>query len=188
MAAHRLSPQERHLLVEIARSSVRAGLSGERGPLLLDELPAALRDPGATFVTLRRHEELLGCIGTMEPIRELAVDVHHNAAAAAFADPRLPAVTWADYEELTVKISVLGPIEPLDVRSLAELSSTVRPGVDGLLVTAGARRATFLPSVWEQVPAVEAFLRMLWEKAGLVPGTWSSRTTVARYSTVEFGT
>jgi len=54
-------------------------------------------------------------------------------------------------------------------------------------VTAGPRRGTFLPSVWEMVPDRATFLRMLWEKAGLRPGAWPRGIVVAQYTTEEFG-
>ena len=79
----------------------------------------------------------------------VAPDVAANAAGAAFGDPRLPPVTWSDYEVMTVKVSVLGPLTPVPVRSADELHRTVRPHRDGLLITDGRRRATFLPSVWD---------------------------------------
>ena len=171
----------------MARGAVRRGLERNGTPLSLDSLSPRLRAPAATFVTLRRQHELLGCIGTLEPIRPVATDVDHNAASAAFADPRLPAVTWSDYESLSIKISVLGPIVPLDVPNLTVLERMVRPGIDGLLIRDGHRRGTFLPSVWEQVPDISSFLSLLWEKAGLAPGSWPSELRVSCYQTVEFG-
>jgi AmmeMemoRadiSam system protein A len=178
--------RERNVLVAVAREAVRQGLEGDRRPLVLDSLSPRLRHPGATFVTLRRDRDLLGCIGTLEPVRSVAADVHHNAAAAAFADPRLPSVTRSDFESLSVKVSVLGPLVPLDVRSSTELASTVLPGL-GVLVQDGRRRATFLPSVWEQIPDIDRFLTMLWQKAGLAPGRWTDQLRVSCYQTVEFG-
>jgi AmmeMemoRadiSam system protein A len=184
-----LTDAEQRTLVDAARTAVRKGLDGDmRWMPDHSGLPPHLSAPGATFVTLRHDGDLLGCIGTLQPARPLVDDVVANARSAAFADPRLPAVTEAEYPDMTVKISVLGPVEALDVQSIDDLAATVRPGVDGLLVTAGSRRATFLPAVWEMVPDVDTFLRMLWEKAGMRRGSWPRGIAVARYSTVEFGT
>ena len=52
---------------------------------------------------------------------------------------------------MSVKVSVLGPLEPLDVASFEQTESAVHAG-DGILLTHRRHRATFLPSVWEQVP------------------------------------
>jgi AmmeMemoRadiSam system protein A len=184
----RLARDDREHLVAIAREAVRIGLDRDEQWLPdRDHLPARLLDAAATFVTLRRGDELLGCIGTIEPRRPLADDVAVNATGAAFADPRLPSVTWDDLGEMTVKISVLGPLEPVPSRSLDELRAAVQVGVDGLLIADRDRRATFLPSVWEQVPDVDTFLTMLWQKAGLRDDSWPRHLSVHRYDTLEFG-
>jgi AmmeMemoRadiSam system protein A len=174
-------------LVELARTTVRRALDGE-GLVLPDTatVPDAAIQPGAAFVTLRRDGALLGCVGSMEPRRPLAEDVAANAYAAAFRDPRLPAVTDDDWRHMTTEVSVLGPLERLDVSSPAELRQRLRPGVDGLLVTSGGRRGTFLPSVWHQVRDVDEFLDLLWQKAGLRAGSWPPDLVVERYQVDEF--
>jgi AMMECR1 domain-containing protein len=45
----------------------------------------------------------------------------------------------------------------------------------------GRRRGTFLPSVWEQLPEPEQFLRHLKQKAGLAPDYWSENVRIYRY-------
>jgi uncharacterized protein len=149
-------------------------------------LPAALRVHGASFVTLRRDAALLGCVGTLVPRTPLGQDVAHNAAAAAFDDPRLPPVVAADLPAMHVHVSVLDELGPIAATGWSELLLAVRPG-DGLLVEAGWRRATLLPAVWADVPDPGAFLAALWRKAGLDPGEWPDETTVSRYGAFEFG-
>jgi AmmeMemoRadiSam system protein A len=173
-------------LIELARATVRRALDGD-GLVLpgVATVPEAAAQPGATFVTLRRDGALLGCVGSMEPRRPLAEDVAANAYAAAFRDPRLPAVTDDDWRHMTTEVSVLGPLEWLDVSSHAELAQLLRPGLDGLLVTSGGRRGTFLPSVWHQVRDVDEFLELLWRKAGLRVGSWPPDLLVERYQVDE---
>lgn len=184
-----LTESEQRALIDVARQAVNRGLGGDmRWHPDRSGLTRRVLEPGATFVTLRRNGDLLGCIGTLQPSRPLVDNVAANARNAAFSDPRLPAVTEAEFAVMTVKISVLGPIEPLDVASVEAIADIVRPGIDGLLLVSGSRRATFLPSVWEMVPEVDTFLRMLWEKAGVRPGSWPRHTTISHYSTIEFGT
>ena len=85
------TPSEREQLIRLAREAIRRGLDGDRGWRPSQEsLSTTLVRPRATFVTLRRDDVLLGCIGSIEPRRPLAEDVAANAEAAAFADPRLP--------------------------------------------------------------------------------------------------
>jgi AmmeMemoRadiSam system protein A len=113
--------------------------------------------------------------------------VARHALAAAFADPRLPPVTRGDFEEMSIKVSVLTRPEPLAVATFDQLVAAVRPGVDGLLVEAGRQRATLLPSVWSHVADAEHFLSVLWQKAGLARRAWAADVVVSRYGTEEFG-
>jgi len=71
-------------------------------------------------------------------------------------------------------------------RDEADLLAQLRPGVDGLILRAGAHQGTFLPSVWEQLPRREDFLAHLKVKAGLPPDYWSDDIQVWRYTTEEF--
>jgi len=183
-----LEQQDRDEMLRIAVRAVAEPLAhGRRWLPDLTEMAPALRDPGACFVTLRRSQRLLGCIGSLVPHRPLGVDVAHNAAAAAFDDPRLPAVTVADMAALDVHVSVLGPLRVLPVAGWAELADALRPGEDGLLVTDGRHRATFLPSVWGELATPREFLDALWVKAGMRPGVWPAHLQVSRYSVEEFG-
>jgi AmmeMemoRadiSam system protein A len=134
--------------------------------------PPALGELGASFVTLERGERLLGCIGTIEAVRPLYEDVMQNAYKSAFQDPRLPAVTADDYAAMSVKVSVLTPLVPMPAASRAELLGWLRPGTDGLLISSGLRRATFLPSVWPKVASPDEFVDLLLVKAGFGRGTW----------------
>jgi uncharacterized protein len=182
-----VAPSDRGTLLDIARAAIHAHVTEQPAPRLdRVAVPAALWRPGASFVTLRRDGQLRGCIGSLEPRRPLAVDVAENAVASATRDPRFPPVTAEEEAELEIKVSVLTPPEPLEVRSRSELAGAVRPGVDGLLIEAGLHRGTFLPTVWEQLPEVEEFLDHLWVKAGLDPATWPAGLKVARYRSEEF--
>lgn len=86
----RLSPEERGILLKLARQAMEAAVKGESlPPLALEDLPARLRQLGASFVTLTSHGELRGCIGALEPYLPLAEDVREHAVAAALQDYRL---------------------------------------------------------------------------------------------------
>lgn len=135
----------------------------------------------ATFVTLQKEGLLRGCIGTLVPRRPLYLDVHHNAYAAAFRDPRFPPVEESETARLRICISLLGPAEPISFRDEADLVSQLRPFEDGLILEAGYRVGTFLPSVWESLPEPRDFWRELKRKAGLPPDAWPRHLTVKRY-------
>jgi AmmeMemoRadiSam system protein A len=113
--------------------------------------------------------------------------VAQNAYAAAFSDPRFPPLREGEFEELDIHISILSPAEAMHFTSEADLLQQLRPGEDGLVMEEGFRRGTFLPSVWEQLPTPELFLRHLKQKAGLPADYWSSTLEVSRYTTHSFG-
>ena len=121
------------LLLDVARHSIERGLAvGQAEPVDLADCPAALRKPGACFVTLRGPaKELRGCIGTLEPHRSLVEDVAGNAYAAAFHDPRMEVVTVEEIADLQIEISLLGPLVELAVRSFEDLLARPQPGRDG---------------------------------------------------------
>lgn len=181
-----LTDQDVETLLDVAESSVAAGLL--RGHALvpdLGRLRPSLTRHGASFVTLERSGALLGCIGSLQPRRPLVTDVSSNAYAAGFVDPRLPAVTIADYLEMDVEISILGPAQPIDAASVAELAAALVPGADGVVVEAPGHRATFLPAVWQSLPEPTVFLAQLWRKAWLAPGAWPAAISVSRYRVTE---
>jgi AmmeMemoRadiSam system protein A len=177
-----LSAADRDTLLRLARESVRHGL--DHGIALTvnpDDYSDALRTPGASFVTLQRRQRLRGCIGMLQPVRPLVEDVVENAFAAAFHDSRFKPLDGNEFADLDIHISILGEPEPLPCDSEADLLRQLRPGIDGLILQYGARRATFLPSVWEQLQDKREFLAHLKQKAGLAAGFWSNELRVERY-------
>ncbi len=174
-------------LREIARESIRFGLVRARPPALPGgDLQGELGAPGAAFVTLHLHGRLRGCIGSLEPQRALAEDVNQNAFAAAFEDTRFPPVGADEEPGLSLHISRILPATPLPCRDEADLLNRLRPGTDGLILQCGNRRATFLPAVWEDLPAPREFLRHLKAKAGLAPDFWDASLRFDRYETESF--
>ncbi|MGD8617690.1 MAG: AmmeMemoRadiSam system protein A [Gammaproteobacteria bacterium] len=182
------SAGERAGLLQVALASIESGLV--RGsPLQVNPgvYPPALSARRASFVTLKRNGELRGCIGSLAPVCSLVEDVAHNAFAAAFRDPRFPPLAAAELEELEIEISVLGPTEPVEFESEAELLGMLRPGIDGLVLQDGRHRGTFLPVVWESLPKPADFLVHLKQKAGLPGDYWSDTLEIERYTTESFG-
>ena len=173
-------------LCDIAVDSIAIALTeGVRRVPQVSAVDPSLREHAATFVTLERDGRLLGCVGTLEAHRPVAIDVAEHALAAAFDDPRVPAVTRDDFPAMSVKVSVLSASTVVPAESFAALRDTVREGIDGITVHAGSRRATLLPSVWRHVRDVDEFLDALWAKAGLPCGAWPAGVVVTRYATAE---
>ncbi len=171
-----LTEDEKKQLLALAREALHAGVSGKPLPALrLEELPARLQELGATFVTLTRKGELRGCIGALEAYQPLAEDVRQHAVAAALQDYRFPPVQPAELDEIEIEISYLSPPEPVEYDSPSELLEILRPGIDGVILRDGIRRATFLPQVWEKIPDKALFLSHLCEKMGAPYDLWKRK-------------
>jgi AmmeMemoRadiSam system protein A len=140
-----------------------------------------LAHPAATFVTLTQKGQLRGCIGSLEARRPLAKDVAENAIAAAFHDPRFPPLKDDELKHTRIEVSLLGPSEKMDFVDEADAMAKLRPGIDGVVLTHGRQRATFLPQVWEALPDPKKFLVQLKLKAGLPADFWDEEITLARY-------
>ncbi len=140
-----------------------------------------LSHPGATFVTLTQNGQLRGCIGSLEAYRPLATDVAENAVAAALRDPRFPPLTNEELDHTQVEVSLLEASETIEFVDEVDAIACLRPGIDGVILTHGSRRATFLPQVWESLPDPQRFMTRLKLKAGLPVNFWDEEITLARY-------
>lgn len=185
---HALLDAHGDVLLDLVRRSIEhTWKTGEILHVDLATVPPALAAHGACFVTLNRHGQLRGCVGSPEAWQPLATDVVANANRAAFHDPRFAPLRADESDGLEVHISVLSPAEPFVFADEAELLATLVPGVDGLIIADGARRALFLPSVWKQLPTSEQFLAHLKAKAGMPPDHWSADFKAWRFIAAEVG-
>lgn len=174
-----LGATERQLLHEVARNSIRNGLR-VREPLKPDlpECPGLLRKKRGAFVTLKLDGRLRGCIGSTEAELPLVHAVADSAYKAAFHDPRFPPLTEEEFRQIEIRISVLSSGRELQYDSERELLQQLQPGRHGLTIAAGDGRATFLPSVWEDLPEAEHFLQRLKQKVGMPVDAVSDRAWV----------
>jgi uncharacterized protein len=177
-----LSKEEVTTLHDVATQSIKQGLQNNK-PLAVDEggYGKNLQQVKATFVTLTKFGELRGCIGTLQASYSLVKDVAMHSFAAAFEDPRFPPVTEAELPNIKIEISILTDPEPFPVDSEQDLLAKIRPNVDGIILSEGYRKATFLPAVWEQLPDPQLFIQHLKQKAGFSADYWSEQMEVARY-------
>lgn len=177
----RLTEAERRELLRLARAAIGAALGLNREPVLQLSTPTLLAVGGA-FVTLEIYGNLRGCIGTVSPRDPLYATVLAMAKAAAFEDPRFPALRKDEFDQVTIEISCLTPtrvVRPEDVR----------PGRDGILLSRGAARGLLLPQVairygWDRVRFLEETCR----KAGLPRDAWMDpRTEIRVFEAEVFG-
>lgn len=171
-------------LTSLARGSIAQVLLGAEAP----QVPEAewLERPGACFVTLTKHGQLRGCIGSLVAYRDLLDDLRSNARAAAFRDPRFEPLDPEELAECRIEVSILSEPEPLSFTSKADALGQLRPGVDGVILRTTGHQATYLPQVWEQLPEPETFFASLCHKAGLPPNYWGDDVEIYRYQVTAF--
>jgi AmmeMemoRadiSam system protein A len=177
-----LTDDDRAALLRVAREAVVAEIGGLPPPRSTSarELPRA----SGVFVTLKRRNELRGCIGTLQCRAGLADEVARTARESATEDPRFPPVSMNEIPELSLEISVLGPLEPIDP---AEAGAIV-VGRHGLVVEQGIRRGLLLPQVAPEWGwTAEQFLRQTCRKAGLPEDGWQHGARVFRFEADVFG-
>ena len=82
----------------------------------------------------------------------------------------------------------VGPFDgPWEFETPDELLDLLRPGIDGVTLSTGARRATFLPQVWKKIPEPSQFLDRLCVKMGVLPGAWRQPgMRLETYQVIEF--
>ena len=181
------SKDDQALMLTTALASIEHGLQTGRPDYVVPSgLAADMTAPGASFVTLTSPAGLRGCIGSLEAQSGLLEGVAENAYSAAFRDHRFPPLAADELPYLTLEISVLSPLVPVDCADEQELLSAMIPGEAGWVLEENLHRGTFLPSVWSSLDKPVDFLRELKRKAGLAPDYWSASIKVWRYTTTAF--
>lgn len=177
-----LTNSQQQQLVQIAKDSIAYGLEyGQALPLDCNNYAPELQEQRASFVTLEIKHQLRGCIGMLEAVRPLVIDIAENAFAAAFRDPRFAPVSPQEQSLLEIHLSILSPATAMSFYSEEDLIRQLRPGIDGLIMQEGGRRGTFLPSVWESLTEPAEFLQHLKQKSGLASDYWSDSLQISRY-------
>jgi len=181
----KLDQEQGATLLAWARARLRQELGGA---IAARPRGAWCERPGASFVTLRWADtgDLQGCIGSLEARRTIVDDVGSNAVAAGTLDARGEDLALGDVAALDVELSVLSPLEPMEVQSEEEALAAMRPGEDGIVIEMAGRRATFLPSMWPRLPTPRVFLAALKEKAGLPPDAWTDDARMWRYTVDKY--
>ena len=163
-------------------ASARGAIATHFGAASTNVSHAGYANPGATFVTLTLDGQLRGCIGSLEAHRPLGDDVRANAISAAFRDPRFKPVSADEFQRLKVEVLLLSQPALMQFADETDALSQLRPGIDGVILVAGAARSTFLPQVWEQIPQPSQFIAQLKRKAGLPAEVWPEGIKLFRYA------
>ena len=148
--------------VRLARDAVEAYVLRREMIKVPDGLPEEmLTQQAGAFVSIHKHGDLRGCIGTIAPTRScVAEEIIGNAISASTRDPRFPAVQPDELKWLDINVDVLG--EPEDIESEDELD-VKRYGV---IVSSGRKRGLLLPDL-DGVDTVEQQVDIAMRKGGI---------------------
>ena len=148
--------------VRLARLSLETYVKTGKRVKLPDGISNEMKNRRAgAFVSLKKHGQLRGCIGTISATTEsVAEEIMQNAVSAAVNDPRFEAVTVDELRELVYSVDVLGETE----RILSPEELDVKRY--GVIVEKGMRRGLLLPNL-EGVDTVEEQIDIAKRKAGI---------------------
>jgi len=150
-------------LTRLARETVETYVKEGR-TLQPEELTPEMREKAGVFVSIHKFGELRGCIGTFEATeKNVAEETMANAINSATRDPRFPPVVPNELEDLTYKVDVLTPPEPI------ESQDELDPKKYGVIVESGYSRGLLLPDL-EGVDSVDRQIDICRQKAGIAPG------------------
>ncbi len=150
------------LLVRYARQVVESYLKKKKinEPVDAGEY---LQKRAGVFVSIKKHGQLRGCIGTTQPTQaNIIAEVKQNAISAATRDPRFEPVSAKELEDLVYNVDVLKPAEPIS--GMEELD----PERYGVIVRNGYRTGLLLPNL-EGIETAAEQVAIASKKAGIGP-------------------
>ena len=149
-----------HPVVKLARKAVEGYVREGKKPKPR-KLTPEMRERAGVFVSLHKHAQLRGCIGTFEPReKNVAEEIIANAISSSTGDPRFPPVTASELDDLEYSVDILAEPEPItDISQLDHKEY-------GVIVESGWRKGLLLPDL-EGVDSVEEQIAICRLKAGI---------------------
>ncbi len=181
-SSFRIGDAEQRELLSAARRTIEQYIrSGKVPSLETKKFPVASVTRSGVFVTIRKDNELRGCIGRFDPGEIMLNVVQDMAVAASTQDPRFQPVTPDELPKLNIEISVLTPLKKIS--SIDE----IKLGRDGIYIRKGERSGTFLPEVADETGwTKEEFLgHCAQDKAGIGWDGWKD-AEIYTYTAVVF--
>lgn len=166
-----LSLEQGKKLIKLARDSISSAFSNKK--IHIEKYENEFPEKQGVFVTLHKDKELRGCIGFPEPMFPLYKAIFKAARAAAFEDPRFPAVESEELKNIEIEISVLTVPKLIKVKTPEEYLQNISIGDDGLIIRETYFSGLLLPQVFTEWNCdAKKALEMTCEKAGLDRNAW----------------
>ena len=175
-----LSPEEKTFLCRLARKTLERQFNDKT---VSKEILASrnLKMKKSVFVTLWKHGELRGCIGSLSKDKNLIEAVQDLTVKSAFSDSRFTDLKEEELNDIEIEISILSDLT--EIKKIEEIEI----GKHGLLVQKDSFSGLLLPQVadeeqWDR----ETFLRNTCMKAGLDSDAWKKGARVFKFSALKF--
>lgn len=150
-----------HPLAKLAKNAIEEYVENGRTICPPEDLLPEMKEKAGTFICIKKHGELRGCIGTFMPTCEnVASEIIRNAICAATQDPRFYKVQPEELNELEYSVDVLSA--PEEVKDIKELD----PKKYGVIVSKGSKKGLLLPDL-EGIDTAEEQIRIAMMKAGI---------------------
>ena len=152
-----------HPVVRLAKETVEGYIREGRTPRPR-KLTPEMKERAGVFVSLHKHGQLRGCIGTFEPTKDnVAEEIIANAISSSTRDPRFPPMTASELDDLEYSVDILTKPEPvIDISQLDHKKY-------GVIVESGWKKGLLLPAL-EGVDSVEEQIAICRLKAGISAG------------------
>lgn len=138
----KLTETDKENLLNIARETLTTYMEdGKIFKPAKSSMDKNLLQQAGAFVTLTRHGQLRGCIGTFKPSGAVCETVRDMAISAASKDYRFDPVRREELEKIEIEISVLTPLRK--IQSISEIEI----GKHGIYIIKGNHSGTLLPQV-----------------------------------------
>ena len=167
-------PQEdKKALLELARGAISSSLL-DKPFKISGTIKSRFEKKQGVFVTLKKSNQLRGCIGFIEPFFPLYDAIYEAAISAAFKDPRFEPLREDELDFIKIEISLLSELKLLTVRNCTDYLELIKIGKHGLVIRSPkGNSALLLPQVpvendWDVVH----FLEVLCNKANLDRDAW----------------
>ena len=175
-----ITSSDKKALLAFARKTITWYLTSQTVPLARG-FSAAVQQQQGVFVTLKKHNDLRGCIGRIIPDAPLNRLVGAMALQSAFNDNRFSPVSLSELKDIEIELSVLTPIKTV------QRAEDIVIGRDGVILQKGGRSAVFLPQVApEQGWNREQMLDHLAMKAGLSKNSWKEGAQFSVFQAIVF--
>ena len=150
-------------IVELARKTIEEYIKNEKIPEVVpvSQLKEEVPTSAGVFVSIKKHGNLRGCIGTFLPTRSNIVEeVIANAIAASTRDPRFPAIEENEIKDLSISVDVLSEPQVVENNDISWLD----PKKYGIILECQGKRGLLLPNL-DGVDTVEAQITITRQKA-----------------------